>query len=561
MSVIKQRLKNLLFHNLISSFVYRLIIVVYGGYIVISHDNFVAAPYYAILMLGYIVAYILLIEAKWKYLRQLLDAVVILAVLYDKTPLDNMCFVYALFPLISSIAHTGFHSKYWPVLLLSYLMLFIFDIQMAIDNLFVPLLIWLVGIQAWRNNKMNNFSSTITAHVDNYFAECVGTKRPHEIYINIINEINNFLDSDYLLNIYSYRLKNNVLWLVNSSEFIWERKLFVDSLLLEELIERKSLYDVDNHMLYFYVEQRDVKYIYCCKINPSVDRISIRKKFVVHYVLEVAFGKMSKILVSEHRISETRRKAFEKTRGHVDYVTRALKAMHFIRNKLSPIKTVITFYNDIENIDEKKANLMKDVVKKEVGQANKDLKEIVNMANYLLDKQNDPYWGLDIENKSLQFLFVVLSEIVELHLGGVVDVSDSISRGEQEKEVRVSVTQLKLLFTDLVSNIEKYGYDNYSISMEIDDTGLIIAFMNDIDSKSESNCIKLVRDINNNDKEGFVARNTHGVYNIKAAASIMNVDLCAELTGEKKNKRIVLKTRFKLYDRNDNNGKGQDSCN
>lgn len=74
----------------------------------------------------------------------------------------------------------------------------------------------------------------------------------------------------------------------------------------------------------------------------------------------------------------------------------------------------------------------------------------------MLDKENNPYGGADVEKKNIKFLFVLLSEIVEYHLGGIVMVSDDIKNIEQRKEVNVSTTQLKLLFTDIVSNIEKY---------------------------------------------------------------------------------------------------------
>lgn len=561
MNIFKQRAYNLLFHSLISSLIYRLIIIVYGAYIVFTHENIIAGPYYAALIPVYIFLYIKLLGEKWKYLRLILDAVVIMAVLYGKAPLDNISFVYALFPLISSITHTGFHSKYWPVLLLTYIMLFILDLQTPISYLAVPLFIWLVGVQSWYNNKTNDFLTTITAHIDNYFADSDGTKRPHEIYKNIIKEINSFLKESYLQNVYSYTLKDNVLWLVNSSEFMWQRTLDVSTTLLGDLKKHGYYYDKENHNKLFYVERRGVVYVYKCDINPSFDRIGVRKKYVVDYVLEVTFGKVSTILASEYRIAETRRKAFEETKGHIDYVTRALKVMHFIRNKMSPIKTVITFYSNQDNMRPEKVKIMEERIKQEVRQANKDMTDIINTANYLLDKQNNPYGGSDIEQKNIKLLFVILSEIVELHLGGTVSVSENITNKEQDKYVKVSVTQLKLLFTDIISNIEKYKHTDYSINMESDGSFLIVSFMNDIDPKQESECSILVRDINNNDNESILARKSHGVYNIKAAASVMGVDLEADMVKDTKKKNYVLTTKFKLYDGNNGNKNDQDSGN
>lgn len=82
---------------------------------------------------------------------------------------------------------------------------------------------------------------------------------------------------------------------------------------------------------------------------------------------------------------------------------------------------------------------------------------------------------------------------------------------------------------------------------------LIVRFENDFDSKQESKCNDLVRDINNKNNDSIVLRKSHGVYNIKAAASVMGVEMKAAIEGEKKNKKYVLITMFKMYGDNDNN--------
>lgn len=540
----------LVFQHVLSSIVYRLIIILYGVGIVLSHDNIVFAPYYLILILGYVLFYFLLIADRWKYVRLLLDLSIVFAVLYGKTPLDNVCFIFALFPLISSITHTGNHSKYWPVLLLTCLMFWALDCRVDWSHILVCVIVWLAGIQSWYNSQTNRVLSSITVHIDNYFADNDGTHKPHEIYANIIEEINAYLDKGYIKNIYSYTIKeNNVLWLVNSSVFMWDRTLKQEPAFLDVLKKRKFLH-IKNDSMFFYVEQRGVSYVYRCEIDPQYEGISFRKRYVVNYVLELTFGKVSTLLASEYRISETRRKAFEETKGHIDYVTRALKVMHYVRNKLSPIKTVITFYSSQDKMSEETVKKMKDRIKQEVRQANTDLNGIISTANYLLDKQNNPYSGMDVENKNIKFLFVVLSEIVEYHLGGIVNVTDDI-KGMQRKKVKVSTTQLKLLFTDIVSNIEKYKKNEYSVDMSIEAEYLIVSFMNDIEPKQESVCGELARDINNCNNEGIVLRKSHGVYNIKAAASVMGVELKAEITVDKKQKRFVLSTIFRMYDTDD----------
>lgn len=540
--------------HVMSSIVYRLIIMFYGGFIVMTYQNIVEAPYYAILILVYVALYFKLIDEKWKYARLILDLSVVMAVLYGKTPLDAVCFVYALFPLISAITHSGSHSRYWPVLMFTALLLVILDRGVDYGHLTIVVFVWLAGIQSWYSHQTNHFLNLITSHIDNYFADNDGTRKPHEIYKSIIDEINANLGVDYLTNIFSYTVKeNDELWLVNSSKFMWDRTLKRSPKFMSSLKERKYIYRKGESSKYFYVEQRGVSYVYKCDLNPAYENLSLRKGYVINCVLKLAFGKISTLLASEYRISEARRKVFEETKGHIDYVTRALKVMHFVRNKLSPVKTVVTFYSSMDSMDADKVKRMEERVKKEVRQANTDLNEIIKTANYLLDKENNPYGGADVEKKNIKFLFVLLSEIVEYHLGGIVMVSDDIKNIEQRKEVNVSTTQLKLLFTDIVSNIEKYKKIEYKVTMGTEDDMLIVRFENDFDSKQESKCNDLVRDINNKNNDSIVLRKSHGVYNIKAAASVMGVEMKAAIEGEKKNKKYVLITMFKMYGDNDKN--------
>lgn len=542
-------------HNLLSSLLYRLIIILYGAFIVLTHDNIIATPFYAILPFVYATLFILLLgKEKWKYWRLLLDILVVAAVLYGKAPLDNTCFVFALFPLISSIAHTGSHAKYWPILILTGVLLIVVDQQVIPTHLIVAFLVWLAGVQSWYNSQTNKFLSTTVGHIDDYFTNNDGTKKPHEIYKNIIAEINSYLECGYLKNIYSYTLDaNNTLWLVNSSEFMWVRTLLLDDKAIAKLKEKRYLLDKESCSRFFLVEQNDFNYVYRCEFDSNYMRLNFRKGYVVSYVLELAFGRMSTLLASEYRIAETRRKAFEETKEHIEYVSKALKAMHFVRNKLSPISSVITFYSDMDTMDAEKVKKMEERVKKEVKQAKGDMSEIIKTANFLLDKQNNPYSGADVETKNIKFLFVILSEIVQYHLGGAVEVSEEIQQFEQRMVVRVSTMQLKLLFTDIVSNIERHKSSGYAIRMDAKDDCLVVSFINDIGISQEADCNNLLRDINNSNNEGIVSRKSHGVYNIKTSASTMGVELKAEIIGEKKNKQYVLRTSFKMFEDNGNN--------
>lgn len=202
----------------------------------------------------------------------------------------------------------------------------------------------------------------------------------------------------------------------------------------------------------------------------------------------------------------------------------------------------------MDTMDEKVRQRMEPRIKQEVKQARQDLNELVLTANYLLDKQNNPYSGADIEDVNIKLLFVILSEIAEFHLGGVVNVSEEIENAQQRRTVRVSKVQLKVLFTDIISNISKYCQGYFDISMYIDSGDLVIDFLNDYPNNMDQECRNLMRDINNPDNDAIVQRNSHGISNIKSAASIMKIGLSAKVANDSKMRKYTLTTRFKLYD-------------
>ena len=549
MNIFKRLSDNFLLGRVLSSIAYRGLLLIFGVIIITRYDNILPLWLYLTIIPLYVIAFFEFLSTKWKYARIVVDFLFIGVVLYGKMPLSNLCLRYSLYPLISSTIYTGEHHKYWPILAFTLAFLLALEQTVNVEHWIAVGVIWLAGYQSWKNRKMNNLITTITAHIDNYFADNDGTQRPHHIYPNIIAEINTYLGSNLLQDIYSYTLKDtNVMWLINSSKFTYSRTFELNEKLLKELIDDKHCFDKQANTHYYLVEQSGVKYVYRCVFAPIANNIPIRREYVINYVLDVTFGRLSGLLASEFRIAEKRRNMFEETKGHIDYVTRALKVVHFIRNKLTPIKSVITYYNSCDKMPAEVREKMEGRIRKEVSQAGADLEEIVKTANYLLDKQNNPYSGADIEYINIKLLFVILSEIVEHHLSGTVKVGQEIVDDTSRRTTPVSLIQLKVMFTDIVSNIERFYDTYYDIEMRVVENQLVITFLNDYAPSSEADCISIVRDINNANNEGIVQRKSHGISNIKGAASIMNIDLNANNNVSGGVHQYSLTTKFKLYE-------------
>ncbi|MFK2241622.1 hypothetical protein ACIXOF_03640 [Bacteroides fragilis] len=98
------------------------------------------------------------------------------------------------------------------------------------------------------------------------------------------------------------------------------------------------------------------------------------------------FSKIAKLLNSEYRVLEYKNKTFEEMREKLAYVNAATKIMHYIRNKLTPLTNIVEYYSSTEELSESIKDKMEARIKKEVKQSNRDLQEIIETADYMLEK-------------------------------------------------------------------------------------------------------------------------------------------------------------------------------
>lgn len=73
-------------------------------------------------------------------------------------------------------------------------------------------------------------------------------------------------------------------------------------------------------------------------------------------------------------------------REKLAYVNAATKIMHYIRNKLTPLTNIVEYYSSTEELSESIKDKMEARIKKEVKQSNRDLQEIIETADYMLEK-------------------------------------------------------------------------------------------------------------------------------------------------------------------------------
>ena len=538
---------------MIQSIIFRIIIIVFSFWIVSHNENVLPDWLYYLIVVVYFGIYCYLKLKKQDLLRLLWDFAFINAIIWDKELHDPMAFLLVIIPLINAINYTGGkpHLRILCFLTFGTLLFHLrpFETWIVLPIVSLAIMYWISTIRY----KKWNAEKEITERVNQYFLDSAMLK-PYQIYESIIAELNNYFKCEKgqgINRITTYLLKEDKLWLVNASEFLWDRTLVLEEEKLETLKSNNKLrLETGNEFIYmFYITISDIEYVFTC--NISKDRnVHIRILGFEDMIIST-FQKMSILLSTEYRISKRREEKFNEIKDNVLYVNQAVKVMHFIRNKMNPLTNLVAYHKEMDTISSDIKIKMEQRIKEEAQQADKDLTEVLKTADYLLDKSKNPFIGIQFQNISILKIYLVVSEISERLMNQIVEADPSI-RDESDSTICVhsNLVECKIMFTDWVNNIHKYSAGNERVKMYIEDSKLAIHFENRYE-KGDNEIEKLVKDMNSNSKDAVLEGKDYGygIYIIKSIAKELGVDIKAYKTTDQDNKLLCLDFKFTTYGR------------
>jgi hypothetical protein len=411
------------------------------------------------------------------------------------------------------------------------------------------IMMWYFANSKYLEWKMEN---SIAQDVNKYFLDPQIIK-PYQIYRNLINTINKYFDfkgDDEIQLIMTYTLKGSTLWLIDASDFLWNRMLIlserdVDTLKEKGILQRQ--YERDNIMLMYYIKFSEIEYVFTCVLPRSSRTIANRGTF--DKIMRLTFSRISTLLVNEYRISQRREEKFNEIKDNILYVNQAVNAMHFIRNKLTPLKNLVAYHKVSDQIPSDTKDEMENRFKKEVLQAEKDLDEIIHFANYLLEESKNPYVSNSVEEISINKMYVILSEIVERFFEKEVVVDNAIKDDALRNfTFGVNLIEYKIMLVDWVNNMKKYSKGNELVSMRVDDKSLVIHFENEYQVSDEHTISLLTKNINSVGKDAVIQgtdkRNCHGIHIIKSIAKNLGICVVAKKTSENQHNLLSLDFKF-----------------
>lgn len=539
---------------MLRSFLFRIILLMFSYWIVEHNENIFPKWEYYVLFVIYYTIYCFLKYKQKDILRLAWDFVLINVVIWGKELHDPMTFMLVIVPMINAINYTGkrSHLNLLSLLTLGTLMLHLrpFEPWIVIPILALAIM-YLTSVRtyrAWRTEK------EITENVNRYFLDPLMLK-PHQIYESIITELNNyfhFKEGQGIKLITTYVLKGETLWLVSASDFLWTRTRQLENQQLQDLKKYKELRisDDDINTYLFYIPIGEFEYVFTCDVsNASSVTINFYK---FNDMMRLAFSKMSILLSTEYRISERREEKFNEIKDSVLYVNQAVKVMHFIRNKMTPLSNLIAYHKEMGNMPDDILDKMKDRISKEANQAETDLSEILKFANYLLDKSKNPFLCTEIQEVSILKIYLIISEITERAMQLPVSVDEKIkSYADKGMCLHTNLVESKIMFTDWITNMMKYSTGCENISMYTEEGKLIVHFENQCRIK-DKDIDKLVRDMNSNAKDAVLEGKEYGygIYIIKSIARELDVEISAKKENKQDQAFMCLDFKYMIYGRN-----------
>lgn len=549
--------------KVLQSIVFRLAVLgVSIAIIQILPNTFPLFIYYAIIGL-YVLAYYFLRKYDLSLARLFVDFLFINFIIYGKEISSPLVYFLVFMPLINAINFSGKKSHYFILFLLTEITFYLYVKQVK-DFYIVPsiclalmYLISCINYNSWKTEK------DISDQVDSYYLSSERIKS-HQIYkgvIDILNRYLNFKIPNGIFRLRVYIIRNNMLWLVNASELMWNRSMEVDNHVLSSLRRKRHHWTQNNEFksYYNYINKEDLEYVFICDIKDDSDLVVSKVAFrLLHYdVLNKVFNKLSMLLNTEYQMKVVREDKFNEIKDMVLYVNQAVRVMHFIRNKMTPLSNLIAYYRNEASFSEEVREKMNGKIKKEVEQASKDLNDILMYANEVLDNSKNPFDESDIKNISIPKILIVLSEVVESVLDSRVIYDDSINIDIlQSRVIHSSLIQCKILLSDWVENMRKYANKHKQISVKMEGDILLIHFENDY-SVGEDYIMKLVRDINSQQKDAVLEGTNygHGIYIMKSIANNLGITIMAkrDYSLTTNNNSLFFDIAFKTYEKEDSN--------
>ncbi|GAB4093557.1 hypothetical protein GCM10028786_24840 [Flaviaesturariibacter terrae] len=255
--------------------------------------------------------------------------------------------------------------------------------------------------------------------------------------------------------------------------------------------------------------------------------------------------RVTKVLRVEIELKKERDLHMKQIKNRIIYVNNATMAMHFLRNKFSPIKA---HFEMLDVIDDKQTDPLKLEGIKAIAEQNRRkikvaIQEILQRTNQILEKPENPFLITEINKTSLRKIFTIIVknwtyyfEVESINMQWKVDFEQNIYFSLNEE-------YFEILINDCIQNMSKYEDGYHALNFAETPEYYNIYFVNNYKrTESKEEMDKMVHDFNSPDDTEMSRRTSHGLAMMKSFLKQMRIIYNLRLEDDN---RIVLKLSFK----------------
>lgn len=540
------------FTNKSLSIFFRLIIIIFGIYIINYKNNYFENYWYYLAIIPYIFIYTntLFKDGFSSKIRLINDYLFIIFLIYGKE-LDLVTITFILLPVINSPNHSG-NKKSVLLYILFVLSIFILNnLKFSWTFIIITIAFRIINFITDSRNKYFENISKLNKEIELFLERELELRKSYKVYNGILNVLNNIKFLKFykpnFSKIICFKIDKSKIIMENSSIFVWSYT--IDDEFIEEVINANDLEalsysninlqinEIDCSKNFFLVNQtKNNKYIFVFVLEDFSNIL-----FNTYYIsiLQSITARISKVIGIENSIKNENKKMLVDFRKKYFHIQNAEKAMHFIRNRFNTLDNFIEMSKD--NIKGKMDSEDLKLYSTELDRLDRNYKLLMGRVKTILDKSDKPFSATKLEDKSLNLLFSSIREVwldffetfnVEINID--INLIDNFT-------IKLNSDGLYILILDWIANLKKYSEKNEIVIFNETESHYIVVFRNQFKLENKKDVIELRDDFNSTERDKILQRTSHGILIMKSILEEMCVDGNIEVYEQ----NIELKLSFK----------------
>ncbi|GAA3557661.1 hypothetical protein [Snuella lapsa] len=485
--------------------------------------------------------------------RYLLDISLITLFLYEKDLGNTLFFLPYILLLFNSINYSNSKSRTLVFILGIHLSILIVDgFSLVFRHQLIPVIFYVFMLIYYTRKIFNQFNSDLIKLIGDLFAQNISESSSYKILHEVKKRISRSSIGYFfkLDQIFLFRLINNRLVLIKGTQFIRELPDFSDEIIgkIKESKEKpiKGASVIINTIEYsnIYWQRTDFEnstYVYLICLKPAT--FMLQENIIIG--LKPVFSQVSKVFHLMNSLDYIKKNSAKTIKEKVAYVLDAKNAMHFVKNKLTPITNILDlvdrYFKKPENLDERKEKYIKEKLKNNRG--NVQIKEVISKAELMI-KGVDNLIAKDDVKVSERVIIDSVRRHWFYHFENLDDVRLNFNK-ESNFNISFNHELFDFVFTDIIENISKYSTGIKMVEFIEDSPGtLTVLFKNEIKdyNRKIQELQELVTQYNQPDNDEIYSRKTHGLSFIRGLMKRKKIKNVISI--ERETKMFIFKITF-----------------